>query len=365
MHKFYLRVCRFVLPMACLLFQSGRAQAVQLQEPVHTMQKKQADTLHLLYGDRPAAENIQSVSTLGTGALTSTPAALYTYALTGRMTGLVTNQTGGWPLREGLFPPDVNSHLLPLDQRYQMMVGRHGGPTDNAEIMASLRGMGPAPLVDGVQRDISSIAPENIESITLLKDALSTILLGQRSSRGVLLVTTKRALPGGPHVSFTAQTGVQTPVGLPKTLPADQFAWLYNEALQNDGLEAAYTAEDFNAYRSGSSPFTHPNINWYDYLLKDQAPISRYNLGIGGGGAVARYSVSLDYLNRQGHFRETSFDNPYETNVSINRYVLNTNVDVNVNQNFNVALGIFDSIRDRSEEHPSELQSLMRISYDV
>src|SRR3546814_115107 len=200
------------------------------------------------------------------------------------MTGLVTNQTGGWPLREGLFPPDVNRHLLPLDQRYQMMVGRPGEPTDNSEIMASLRGMRPVTIIDGVQRDISSIAPENIESITLLKDALSTILLGQRSSRGVLLVTTKRALPGGPHVSFTAQTGVQTPVGLPKTLPADQFAWLYNEALQNDGLEAAYTAEDFNAYRSGSSPFTHPNINWYDYLLKDQAPISRYNLGLGGGG---------------------------------------------------------------------------------
>src|SRR3546814_21176826 len=103
--------------------------------------------------------------------------------------------------------------------------------------MASLRGMRPVTIIDGVQRDISSIAPENIESITLLKDALSTILLGQRSSRGVLLVTTKRALPGGPHVSFTAQTGVQTPVGLPKTLPADQFAWLSNEPLQNDGLE--------------------------------------------------------------------------------------------------------------------------------
>src|SRR3546814_6469912 len=99
------------------------------------------------------------------------------------MTGLVTNQTGGWPLREGLFPPDVNRHLLPLDQRYQMMVGRPGEPTDNSEIMASLRGMRPVTIIDGVQRDISSIAPENIESITLLKDALSTILLGQRSSR--------------------------------------------------------------------------------------------------------------------------------------------------------------------------------------
>src|SRR3546814_8236116 len=180
------------------------------------MQKKHADTLHLLYGDRPAAENIQSVYTLGTGALTSTPAALYTYALTGRMTGLVTNQTGGWPLREGLFPPDVNRHLLPLDQRYQMMVGRPGEPTDNSEIMAYLRGMRPVTIIYGVQRDIPSIAPENIESITLLKDALSTILLGQRSSRGVLLVTTKRAHPGGHHVSFTAQNGVQTPVGLPR-----------------------------------------------------------------------------------------------------------------------------------------------------
>src|SRR3546814_14158179 len=125
------------------------------------MQKKHADTLHLLYGDRPAAENIQSVYTLGTGALTSTPAALYTYALTGRMTGLVTNQTGGWPLREGLFPPDVNRQLLPLDQRYQMMVGRHGEPTDNSEIMDSMRGMRPVTLIDGAHAALHSFAPAN------------------------------------------------------------------------------------------------------------------------------------------------------------------------------------------------------------
>ncbi|HYH56733.1 MAG TPA: SusC/RagA family TonB-linked outer membrane protein [Anseongella sp.] len=308
-----------------------------------------ADTLHLLYGDRPASENIQSVSTVYTRELTTTPAALYTYALTGRMAGLATNQIGGWPLKEGLFPPDVNPHLLPLDERYVRMVGRPGEPSDNSEIMVSVRGQRPVTIIDGVQRDISSIAPENIESITVLKDALSTILLGQRSSRGVLLVTTKRPQPGGPHVSFTAQAGMQTPVGLPKTLPAHEFAWLYNEALLNDGQEPAYTGADFNAYKDGSSPYTHPDVDWYESIFKEEAAISRYNLGVTGGGAAARYSVSLDYLNRQGLFRETDFNNPYNTNVEIKRYVINTNIDVDVNQNFSVALGLFGRIQDGNQ----------------
>ncbi|MFS8616366.1 MAG: SusC/RagA family TonB-linked outer membrane protein [Solitalea sp.] len=359
MHKLQrgIYLCRLALPIAFLL--SGAAHAGAMQQLPASAQsgesgerfypKAPADTLNLLYGDRPAAENLQSIATVYTRELTTTPAALYTYALTGRLAGLATNQIGGWPLKEGLFPGDYNKHEHSLNDRYERMIGRPGEPTDNAEILVSLRGQRPVTIIDGVQRDISSVAPENIESITVLKDALSTILLGQRSSRGVLLVTTKRAQPGGPHVSFTAQTGVQTPVGLPKTLPAHEFAWLYNEALLNDGLEAAYSGADFAAFRDGSNPYTHPNVDWYDLVLKDRAPISRYNLGVSGGGHTARYSVSLDYLDRQGLFKDTEFDNPYNTNVEIKRYVINTNVDVDVNRNFSVALGLFGRIQDGNQ----------------
>lgn len=354
MRKFYKRVnlCQLLLSAVSLLFLNEGVYALQqpsekLAEPLVPDIRK--DTLNVLYGSKPAAGNLQSVSAIYTGQLTTTPAPLYTYALTGRMPGLQTQQISGWPLKDGLFPEDVNPHLLPVDQRYEMLVGRPGEPTDNAEIMLSLRGQRPVTIIDGVQRDISSIPPENIESITLLKDALSTILLGQRSSRGVLLVTTKRAEPGGPYISFTGQAGLQTPVDLPQPLPAHELAWLYNEALLNDGLDAAYTAADFNAYRNGSSPYTHPDVDWYETLLKENAPISRFNLGISGGGETARYVVSLDYMNRQGLLRETDFDNNYNTNAYIDRYVINTNIDVDLNENFTVALGLFGRIQNGNQ----------------
>src|SRR5690606_15760384 len=103
--------------------------------------------------------------------------------------------------------------------------------SDNSELMFQLRGQNPVVMIDGVQRDIFSIDPESIESITVAKDALSSILLGQRSSRGVLQVTTKKGQVGPPRISFTAQTGIQNALKRPEPLTAYQYAYLYNEAL--------------------------------------------------------------------------------------------------------------------------------------
>ncbi|RZJ45042.1 MAG: SusC/RagA family TonB-linked outer membrane protein, partial [Chryseobacterium sp.] len=174
-------------------------------------------------------------------------------------------------------------------------------------------GQAPLTIIDGVQREIYSLDPESIASVSILKDALSTVLLGQNSSRGALLVTTKLPQPGAPHLSFTAETGTQTSLGLQTPLAAYQYAYLLNEALLNDGRSPAYTGADFDAYRNGTDPNGHPDVNWYNTILRKNPLLTRYNLNVNGGGNTARYIVSLSYLNQDGHFK-TDNTNSYNTN---------------------------------------------------
>lgn len=301
--------------------------------------------INTLYQEQPANEVLGAVSTLYTPQLITTPESQYTFSLPGRLPGLYTQQLSGWASKSGA--PLINPDVFLWVER---MAGTEGlaGPNDNTQMQLSLRGQAPVTIVDGIQRDIYSISPENIESVSVLKDALSTILLGQQSSRGVLLVTTKRPQRGAPRVAFTAQTGVQTPLGLPKPLPSHQYAWLYNEGLENAGRPPVYTAEDFQAFRDGTAPLTHPDINWYKTALRNNAPMRRYDLNVNGGGEIARYTISLGYMNKQGLFREDT-NTPYSTNASIKRYTVNSHIDVNVTQDFTVGLDIFGRIENTNE----------------
>jgi TonB-linked SusC/RagA family outer membrane protein len=296
----------------------------------------------VLYGEASRNSIVGSVASVYTSQLSTTPATLYAYALPGRLAGLYTQQNSGFrnPGTDNNFDVDIFVGNIPRSGAME--------PNDNTEIGLWLRGQVPVTIVDGVQRDVFSIDPENIESISVLKDGLSTILLGQRSSRGVLLVTTKRARAGKPRVSFTAQTGVQQSLSMPRPLPAWQYAYLLNEALQNDGKEPLYKEADFQAFRNHSSPYTHPDVNWYDAVLRDNAPLSRYNLNINGGGDVARYSVSLNYTDQQGIFR-TSPDNSYNTNAGLKRYLINTDVSINVSRNLSIGMQLFGRLQEGTQ----------------
>lgn len=295
------------------------------------------DSVNVLYDEVSKNNMIGSVTSVYTDQLSTTPATLYAYALPGRLAGLYTEQISGF--RNPPISQNANHDILG-----NIPVSGATGPNDNTEIGLSLRGQTPVTIVDGVQRDIFSLDPENIESISVLKDPLSTIFLGQRSSRGILLVTTKKAKQGKPRLSFTAQTALQEPLKLPKPLSSSQYAYLLNEALQNDGGSATYDADDFYAYANGTDPFGHPDVNWYNTILKDSSPLTRYNLSVNGGGSKARYYVSLNYLNQDGLFK-TSPQNSYNTNVSLNRYLINTNIDIDVTKNFNVAMQLFGRLQ--------------------
>lgn len=306
-------------------------------------------SIDVLYGETNPDYFLGSISTIGSNQLSTTPATSYTYALPGRLAGLDAVQTAGFytPLTGGLTSVDIFVGNIPNNTS-------GAGPTDNTEFNITLRGhngsFGNAPIaiVDGVQREWYSIDPESIESVSILKDALSNILLGQNSSRGTLLVTTKRPVTGPPRVSFTAETGLQTPINLPTPLPAYQYAYLLNEALLNDGKTPAYSSADFNAWLNHSDPIGHPDVNWYKTILRNNARISRYNLNVTGGGPTARYMIALNYLDQQGLFRSSSA-NSYNTNANLSRYTINSKVDLDVNKDFTIGLQVFGRLQDGTQ----------------
>ncbi|QHS57502.1 SusC/RagA family TonB-linked outer membrane protein [Mucilaginibacter sp. 14171R-50] len=297
--------------------------------------------IDVLYGKADADKYLGAISTVYTNQLTTTPATLYTYALPGQLSGLYTQQYSGFatpqttPQTQGDFIGNVVLH-------------NNYSANDNTEFNLYLRGQVPITIIDGVQREIASLDPESIESVSVLKDGFSNILLGINGSRGVLLITTKRAQAGPPRISFTAQTGLQSPLGLPTPLPAYQYAYLYNEALQNDGKLPIYSSADFNAYRDHSDPVRHPDVNWYNMLLRDNSAITSYKLNVNGGSAIARYSVSLNYLNQDGMFK-TASSVPYNTNNNLSRYIINSDLTVNVTKKFVVDLQLFGRIQSGTQ----------------
>ena len=257
-----------------------RLQATYLQSP---------DKIDVLYGTQSTESVLGAISTVYTSQLTTTPASLYVYALPGQLSGLYTQQTSG-------FSSFSTASLTygDVDGLSHISTGAvNARATDNNEITLNVRGQTPVTIIDGVQREISSIDPESIESISVLKDALSSILLGINSSRGILLVTTKKAEAGRPRISFTAESGVQNPLGLPTPLPAYQYAYLYNEAATNDGSAPLYTAADFNAYKNHTDPYGHPDVNWFNTILRKNSPETSYKLNVDGGSGVAKYTIGL------------------------------------------------------------------------
>ncbi len=249
---------------------------------------------------------------------------------------------------------DIRS--MPVTQLENSLYGKLAGlyllqtsiePGQDAATM-SIRGAGPLIVIDGVPRSITSIDPEQFASVSLIKDALGTAMYGMRGENGVLLITTKHGYNGKKRISFTAQSAIQQQLKRPKFLRAFDYASLYNEALQNDGKQPIYSPADLEAWKTGNDPFGHPDVDWYNTVLKDQAGMQRYNLNIAGGGRSARYFVDLDYLNQQGYFI-TDSKNTYPTNNFYKRYIFRTNIDVDLTKTTLVNLNVFGRIRNGNE----------------
>lgn len=271
----------------------------------------------ILYETRPEDKLVEAIGYLKGEKLNSTPSAFISNGFTGRIAGLYTKQISGEPGNDG--------------------------------VNVLLREQNPVVLVDGVPRELYSINPEQIESVTVLKDALSTAMLGMRGMNGAILITTRKGENSqGFHLDFTAQTGVSAPLRLPRPLSAVDYAQLYNEALANDEKPAFYSDADLAAYKKGNDPFGHPDIDWYDKILKKQAAFSRFTINASGSNETVHYFVSLDYLDQDGLLKGSPV-NTYNTNIENQRYIFRSNVEVNLTRKLSMYLNVFGRIHNQTE----------------
>jgi TonB-linked SusC/RagA family outer membrane protein len=233
---------------------------------------------------------------------------------------------------------------------------------------ASLLGQFPTVVIDGIVRPIYNFDLEEVESVTLLKDALSTSMLGVRNTNGgILNVTTRRGTPGQPRISFTVQSAIQEPIKLPKPLDAYNYANLYNEARVNDGLAPTYTADDLQKYRDGSDPIGHPNVNWFDQLLKKSSKLDRYTFSATGGNKFSKYFVSLEHLSQTGLLK-TSDINKYNTSNDYKAYIVRSNVDLQLSRKLTGGIGLLGRIltsNDTGANFGQGLPSILNSLYNT
>ncbi|NEW84187.1 MAG: SusC/RagA family TonB-linked outer membrane protein [Mariniphaga sp.] len=203
-------------------------------------------------------------------------------------------------------------------------------------------------LVNGVEGNFADLVPEEVESVTLLKDASSTAMYGGRGANGVMLVTTKRGETGKLKVVFSAQQGIQSGMRLPQYVDSYDYARLYNEALVNDGKAEKYTATDLASYQNGDDKYFHPNINWYDQVLRKTAPISNYDLNFSGGNSSVKYFVLLNYIKSSNLYQKTGSQSDFSINGSYQRVNFRANIDINLNKWLSAALTLGGTVVDKA-----------------
>ncbi|UVQ46628.1 SusC/RagA family TonB-linked outer membrane protein [Parabacteroides faecis] len=187
----------------------------------------------------------------------------------------------------------------------------------------------PLILIDGFERPLSSLSQDEIESVTVLKDAASQALYGVRGANGVILVTTKRGEFSGMKVKASYQFGLNTPFRIPTMANGYQYAQAMNEALQMDGLAALYSQSDLAAFQSGTQPELFPSVNWADEVLKDKGTTHQFNASFTGGGKNIRYFAAINYIGDNGFMNTDHFSPDYSSQMEWDKLSARANLDIN------------------------------------
>ncbi|WP_295711111.1 SusC/RagA family TonB-linked outer membrane protein [Mucilaginibacter sp.] len=204
--------------------------------------------------------------------------------------------------------------------------------------------------LDGFQVDmgaISSLSAYEIESVTLLKDAAATAIYGLQGGAGVLSIRTKKGgnLPKT-QITVNGRYGILSAVQLPTVMNAYDYTRLYNQALQNDGLPTKYKNPDL--YKATNDPF-HPNVNWYDEMLKKTSTIQDYNFSFRGGNDMAKFFVLMNYTDFEGLYKNASaIDKDFGTNAHYNKINLRANVELQLSKSLSVEANITGITEDKN-----------------
>ncbi|HPF03500.1 MAG TPA: TonB-dependent receptor [Bacteroidales bacterium] len=264
------------------------------------------------YGTQKKVNVIGSVTTVSTDELTASPTNTLSQSLGGRLPGLIVQQTTGEPGRD-------DADLL---IRGQNTLG------NNSVLI----------VVDGIpERDMNSIEPGDIESLTVLKDA-SAGIYGSRAANGVILITTKKGSEGAARFEYDFYHGWGQPTVLPKMTDAATYAQMINEVKTYRNEALTYTPEDIEKYKSGEYPWTHPNTDWFQETFRKWTNSNHHTFRITGGSKTFRYFASFGTQSDNGTYKLSA--------TSYKRFNLKTNLDAQLNQYISLNFDINASEED-------------------
>lgn len=272
------------------------------------------------YGKAKRITLTGAVSGIQAREIRNVPTSSLQNALTGKLPGFFSQQSSGQPGK------DASDFFI--------------------RGVSSLNNDGNKPLiiVDDVQYtydQLSQINVNEIESISILKDASTTAIYGIKGANGVLVVKTRRGQEGKPQINVRLEGGMQTPVRTPNFLNSYNTAILVNEAYENDGMPRLFSKADVMAFRDHTDPYGHPDVNWYDEIFKKSAFQENVNVDISGGSKKLRYFVSAGYFSQDGMVKNFGTkENGVNSNYFYRRFNYRTNIDFDVTDKLNMRLDV-------------------------
>ena len=203
-------------------------------------------------------------------------------------------------------------------------------PTFYVRGLQSLSTSAPLVLVDGVERDISVVSPEEVDHVSILKDAAAVALYGYKGANGAILVTTKRGEYKSQNIRVTYDHLFNFQANRPKFVDGATFASAMNEALGYEGSAPRFTAEEIAAFQNGNYPFQYPNVNWVDETFRKSGATNKIAVEFSGGGERFRYFTMVNLLSDKGFINNFDATDGYSTQDKYVRGNLRTNLDIDL-----------------------------------
>ncbi len=282
------------------------------------------------YGTKSKAKLISAVSTVNEKTLKSIPVPNVSNALEGLASGLFVRQTSG--------EPGFSNSSFEIRNFGQALV-----------------------IVDGSPGDLNQLDPNEIESMSILKDAAAASVYGVQGGNGVVLITTKKGIVGKPKLTYSNKFTFTSFTAYPDFLTSAQYGEVMNEGLRNANQTPFYTEEEIAAFKTGSDPINYPNTDWKDLIFNDAGFQQQHNLNLSGGTEKVKYFVSAGYVDQGSNYKEDV--------LSFQRFNIRSNIDANITDDLNLNLKIagrrqiyeapaysaYDIFRELSRAMPNDL----------
>lgn len=221
-------------------------------------------------------------------------------------------------------------------------------PTMYVRGLQSLSGSSALVLVDGIERDIANVSPEEVETVSILKDAAATALYGYKGANGVILITTKRGIANSKSIKVTYDHEFNNLTNKPRFIDGPTYAMAMNEARANDGLGAKYSNDEIAAFKSGQYPYYYPNVDWVNEVFRNHGVTNKYGVEFRGGASRFCYYTLVNLVSDKGFIKQPFLNDGYSTQDKYVRGNLRVNLDFDLTKTTKMKANVFGTLDEQS-----------------